>query len=205
MVLVTGFEPFAGDTVNPSQLVAERLDGRRLAGVQVTSVVLPVSAAAAPGVLTAAIERHHPELVISLGLAGGRAGINLERVGINVVDARIADNDGVQATDLPIVAGGPAAHFATLPLRSILAGWLEAGIPGELSNSAGTFICNQVLYWSLHLASTGAGHRGGFIHLPYLPEQAARQPLTVASLPLDLMVRAAEVAVEIALEERVPA
>ncbi len=205
MVLVTGFEPFAGDTVNPSQLVAERLGGRELGRARVAAVVLPVSSGAVPAALAAAIKRYQPDLVISFGLAGGRTAISLERVGINVVDARIADNDGVQAIDLPILADGPAAHFATLPLRSILARWLEEGIPGELSNSAGTFICNQVLYLSLQLALTGAGHRAGFIHLPYLPEQAARQPEGVASLPLELMVRAAEVAVEVALSERVPA
>lgn len=205
MILVTGFEPFAGDTVNPSQLVAERLDGRTIGGRPVTSVVLPVSAARAPGALAAAIERHRPRLVVSFGLAGGRAAVNLERVGINVVDARIADNDGQQAVDTPILAGGPAAYLATLPLRSILAEWQSEGIPGELSNSAGAFICNQVLYWSLHLAATGSGHRGGFVHLPYLPEQASLQPQPVASLGLELMLRAAEIAIEVAGRELVTA
>jgi len=201
MVLVTGFEPFAGDRVNPSQLVAERLDGREVGGARVAAVVLPVSSGAAPTALASAIERHRPRLVISLGLAGGRAAVCAERVGINVVDARIADNEGVQAIDLAILPGGPAGYFATLPLRSIVAAWISEGIPGELSNTAGTFICNQVLYWSMHLAATGRGHRGGFIHLPYLPEQAARQAQPVPSLSLDLMVRAVEIAVALSVGE----
>lgn len=204
MILVTGFEPFAGDSVNPSQLLVERLDGLTLGESRVKTVVLPVSATRAPAALAAAIERHRPNVVVAFGLAGGRSSISLERVGINVLDSRIPDNDGVQAIDEPVVHGGPAAHLATLPLRAILAAWQEAQIPAELSNSAGTFICNQILYTALALGAAH-GHSAGFIHLPYLPEQAARQPPSAPSMTLELMLAAAEIAITAAARMRVPA
>jgi len=185
MVLLTGFEPFGGDAVNPSQLVVERLAG------EVDAVaVLPVSASETPIALQAAIERHRPDLVLSLGLASTRDQVTLERVAINVVDCRIADNAGVLLRDAPVLPGGPAAYFATLPLRAILAAWETAGIPAELSNSAGTFMCNQALYWSLHLAGE-RGHRAGFVHVPR-PSLEHGLP----GLPLDTMVDAVRIALD---------
>jgi len=179
MILLTGFEPFDGDAENPSQLVVERL-----AGCVDATAILPVSAARTPVALRAAIERHRPDVVLSLGLASERAHVSLERVAINVVDCVIADNDGVRLRDEPVLPGGPTAYFSTLPLRAILAAWEAEDVPGELSNSAGTFMCNQALYWSLHLAAE-FGHRAGFIHVP---------PASEAGLPLDAMERAVRIA-----------
>jgi len=167
-VLVTGFGPFGENRVNPSQLVIERLGG----------VILPVSAERTPRALGAAVEQRQPDAILMLGLAEKREEIQVERVAINVLDFRIPDNDGKQPVDEPVVDDGPAAYFSNVPLKAILAAWEEAGIQGSLSNSAGTFCCNQALYTALH-----RGLRAGFIHLP---------PLNKVSL--EVMVRAVEIA-----------
>jgi len=137
-------------------------------------------------------------LVLSLGLANGRSMLDLKRVAINVLDFPIPDNDGSQPTNEPIVEGGPAAYFATLPIKAILAAWRKAGLPGYVSNKAGTYACNQTSYRSLHL-SEEHGHRAGLTHVPYLPGQAAPAERGAPSMALDLMVRAVEVALEISL------
>ena len=137
-------------------------------------------------------------LVLSLGPANGRSMLALERVGINVLDFPVPDNDGSQPTDEPIVEGGPAAYIATLPIKAILTAWREAGLPGHVSNTAGTYVRNQASYRSLHL-SEEHGHRAGLTHVPYLPRQAAHAERGAPSIALDLMVRAVEVALEISL------
>ena len=175
VILLTGFDPFGGDTVNPSWQVAQALHGQRLGGHRVVSAQLPTAFGQSLHRLAALMAAHEPALVVCLGQAGGRAALSIERVGININDARIADNAGAQPIDTPVVPGGPAAYFASLPIKAMLQGVQRAGVPCEVSQTAGTFVCNHVLYGLMHLlAGRGAGAmgvRGGFIHVPWLPEQ----------------------------------
>ena len=195
-VLVTGFEAFGDNEKNPTEEIARLLDGTSIAGHPVSGVALPVRSAGTPEALKRAVALHRPRLVLSLGLASGRSMLALERVAINVLDFPIPDNDGSQPTGDPIVEGGPAAYFATLPIKAILEAWREAGLPGYVSNTAGTYVCNQTFYHSLHLSGEH-GFRAGLIHVPCLPEQAAHA--AAPSMALDLMVRAAEIALEVSL------
>ena len=149
-ILVTGFEPFAGDTTNPSQELAKALDGRVFGGRAVRSLVLPVQHEAARDVTLGALGTPGLAAVVHLGLARGRARIALERVAVNVLDYAIPDNQGDVLRDAPCVAGGPAAYFSTLPLREILSELTAGGIPAYVSYTAGTFLCNYTLYATLH-------------------------------------------------------
>lgn len=176
-VLVAGFEPFAGDTVNPSSEAARAFDGWRCEGATVRAVQLPCVFGRAVDALDAALAEWRPELVVGLGQAAGRAEISPERVAINVDDARIPDNAGRQPVDAAVVPGGPAAYFSTLPIKAIVRDLRAAGWPAAVSNTAGTFVCNHVFYALMHRLATDpalAGARGGFVHVPCLPEQAAR-------------------------------
>jgi pyroglutamyl-peptidase len=198
-ILVTGFEPFGGESVNPSALVAQALHGRAIDGVPVIGAVLPCVFGAAIDVLRTALDRHRPQLVLALGLAAGRAAFSLERVAINVDDARIPDNAGAQPVDRPVVAGAPAARFTTLPVKAMVAALREAGHAAELSNSAGTFVCNHVFYGLQHALRTRRSARSGFMHLPLLPEQArVGQP----SLALPVMIDGTALALATALRLR---
>jgi pyroglutamyl-peptidase len=200
-VLVTGFEPFDGDSVNPSWEVARRLDGWRGAQHVVVAQRLPCVFGAIRETLDMHLADIAPEIVIALGLAGGRTDVSLERVAINVDDARIADNDGARPIDRPVVADGPPAYFTTLPVKSMLHRLRAAGLPAQVSNTAGTFVCNHTFYVLRHLAETlhPGVRRAGFIHIPFLPEQAARHPGS-PSLALDSLVEALRIAVETAVE-----
>ncbi|MBV8393547.1 MAG: pyroglutamyl-peptidase I [Alphaproteobacteria bacterium] len=194
--LVTGFDAFGGDDVNPSSLAVRRL-GRRIAGIEVRIAELPTSYARSAAALERAIEEVRPEIVLCAGQAGGRAELCLERVAINVQDARIRDNDGRQPIDRPIVEEGPAAYFATLPIKACVAGLREAGLPAAVSNSAGTFVCNHVFYVLMDmLRRRRHPPRGGFLHIPYIPEQAARLG-GAPSLSLDDIVRGIEIVLEV--------
>lgn len=198
-VLLLGFEPFAGEAVNPSAEIVRHLEGAMVGAHRVVSAVLPVSFADAPLRLAEALDRHLPELVIALGQAGGRVDISLERVAINLIDARIADNSGLQPIDVEVLRDGPGAYFSTLPLKAIHARLRQRGVPASLSLSAGCYVCNQVFYWLGHLLSTEHGHaRGGFIHVPWLPEQAARHP-GEPGMPLAMMIEGVREAVDCAL------
>jgi pyroglutamyl-peptidase len=190
--LVTGFEPFGGDRVNPS-FEALQLLPSRLGAVDIATRALPVVYGVALPVLRDAIATTEPDIVLCVGLAGGRTELSLERVAINVDDARIPDNDGNQPIDRPVIAGGPTAYFATLPIKAAVAALREAGIPAAVSNSAGTFLCNHVFYGLMHEAACGARRfRGGFLHVPYLPSQAARQRGT-PSIALEQIVEGIEI------------
>jgi pyroglutamyl-peptidase len=198
-ILVTGFEPFGGEVVNPSTLVAQALHGRTIDGVPVFGAVLPCVFGAAIDVLREALDRHRPRLVLALGQAAGRAAFSLERVAINVDDARIPDNAGAQPVDRPVVSGAPAARFTTLPVKAMVAALREAGHPAELSNSAGTFVCNHVFYGLQHALRAHRSARSGFMHLPLLPEQAASSAPAAPSLPLTQMIDATTLALATAL------
>ncbi len=196
-LLVTGFEPFGGDTVNPSELVAAALHGQVVDGggrrAAIVAQRLPCAFGAAQRVLAGALEEFQPIAVLSLGLAAGRAGLTPERVAINLADARIADNTGAQPCDEPVAAGGPTAYFTTLPVKAMVAAMRATGAPAELSLSAGSFVCNEVFYALMHtLAQRGgaAGCRGGFMHLPLLPAQAAGPAGLRPTVALELQVAA---------------
>ena len=201
-VLVTGFEPFGGERENPSLAIAEALHGRRIAGHRIVGAVLPTAFADSLPALDALLDRHRPVLVIAVGQAGNRAEISLERVAINLIDARIADNAGAQPVDVPVVPGAPNAYFSTLPLKAMLARLRAAGIPAALSQTAGTFVCNQVFFALAHrLARRKPVVRGGFIHVPYLPQQAERLG-NAPSLPLATMIDAVRLCIDTALTLR---
>jgi pyroglutamyl-peptidase len=200
VALVTGFEPFDGASVNPSAEIARRLDGRRVGERDVRAVVLPVHHVSAAAAVRALIDAHDPALIVHLGLAGERPQISLERVAINVMDYSIPDNEGFQARDEPCVAGGPAAYFSTLPLRAMLDALGRAGVPAHLSSAAGTYLCNFVMYTTLHtLAGRAEPPRAGFVHLPLLPAMVAPGHAAQPSMDLGLMLRGVEAALEAAL------
>ena len=198
-VLITAFEPFDGDPVNPSWEAVSQLNERMVCGARVIAKQLPCVFGDSLTALYAAIDELKPELVIAVGQAGGRTDVTIERVGINVDDARIPDNAGNQPIDETIVEGGPAAYFSTLPIKAIVEGIREAGIPASVSQTAGTYVCNHVMYGLMdYLAKHKNKIRGGFIHIPYLPEQAVKHP-GVASMPAATVLLALEMALSIAL------
>lgn len=188
-ILLTAFEPFGDDAINPSQEVLHHIS-HVPAGADLTTLLLPVSFREAPRLLREAVAAHQPDTVISLGLAGGRSGFNLERIAVNLADARIPDNTGYQPVDEPLYPGEAAAYFSTLPLRQIQAALEAEKIPAVLSSTAGLYVCNAVFYQAARLQAQGLIRQVGFIHLPYLPQQAAEKNLP--SLSLEEMVRGVE-------------
>jgi pyroglutamyl-peptidase len=195
--LVTGFEPFGDDPINPAMEVLRRLP-QQLGSLALATRVLPVAFGSSVAALEDAVAAATPDIVLCVGLAGGRTALSLERVAINIDDARIADNGGRQPIDLPVVPDGPAAYFATLPIKAAVTALREAGLPAIVSNSAGTFVCNHVFYALMHLAATRRPRlRGGFLHVPYLPSQAARHDCA-PSMALGDIVRGIETVLSVA-------
>ncbi len=198
-VLVTGFEAFGGETINPSAEIARALDGKIIEGRAVVGAVLPCVFGTSAEELLRWLRVVRPELVVCVGQAGGRSAITPERVAINVDDALIPDNAGVKPLDVPIMRGGPAAYWSTLPIKAIVAGLTARGIPSTVSPTAGTFVCNHVFYRLMRALVRRKGVRGGFVHVPFLSHQAKRgQP----SLPLDTMIAAITGVVAISLVTR---
>lgn len=189
-LLITGFDPFGGEKVNPSWEAVKRLPDV-IGAYGLVKLQLPTMFGRAAELLIEKAEEIQPAAVISVGQAGGRKGITPEVVGINLREAGIPDNAGSQPVNEPVIPGGPAAYFATLPVREMAAAMKEAGLPCGLSYSAGAFVCNDVLYTLLHHYS-GTDTRVGFIHVPFLPEQA---PDGIPSLPLEEIVRGLEAAI----------
>lgn len=198
-VLLTGFEPFGGETRNPSQEIAAALHGRTIAQRKIVGAVLPCVFGDAIAELRREIRRHQPQVVIATGQGGGRPDITPERVALNIDDARIPDNAGVQPMDRPIIRGAPAAFWSTLPIKAIVAALHEQRVPASVSESAGTFVCNHVFYGLMHALRRRTGVRGGFIHLPFLPEQVKHSE---PSLPLATMVEAIALAIAVSLRTR---
>lgn len=198
-ILVTGFEPFGADPDNPAQDLVRTLDGQWLGARRIVGATLPVAFGRMPARIDALLAEHAPALVLALGLAGGRSELSFERVAINLVDARIADNDGAQPLDEPVLANGPPALFTTLPVKAIVATLRAHGIPAGLSLSAGSYVCNQVFYLlAQRLAATAPQVRCGFLHLPWLPAQAARHP-GQPSMALETMLHGVRLTLESAL------
>ena len=189
-ILLAGFEPFGGEQVNPSWQVARALHGETIGGIRIVALRLPCVFGTALQVMADALVAHDPALVLALGQAGGRSDFSIERVAINVDDARIADNAGAQPVDTPVVAGAPAAYFSTLPIKAMVVALREAGLPASVSQSAGTFVCNHVFYGLMHALREWPQVRAGFMHLPLLPEQAALYRLPgQPSMALDVQLR----------------
>jgi len=202
-VLLTGFDPFEQEAVNPSWEAVCALDGWKVGRAVVQARQVPCVFGDAIDTLLRAMDELKPRLVLCIGQAGGRAEVGVERIAINIDDGRVADNAGRQPIDVPVVPGAPAAYFSTLPIKAIVRDLRAAGVPASVSNTAGTFVCNHIFYGLMHRIATHpvAGLRGGFIHIPYLPDQAARFP-GAPSMSLDTMVQALRIAVTTALKLR---
>ena len=193
-LLLTGFTPFDGEKINPALEAVKRVKPE-IAGMEIVKLEVPTVFGESVRLVAEAIEREQPDFVLSIGQAGGRAEITPERVAINVDDARIPDNVGQQPIDVPIFADGENAYFATLPVKAMAEAIQKAGLPAALSNTAGTFVCNHLMYGVLHhLHQNHKSAKAGFIHVPYIPEQTADKP-GVPSMPLDDIVRALEAAI----------
>ncbi|MGW4060246.1 pyroglutamyl-peptidase I [Amycolatopsis sp. NPDC004747] len=196
-VLMTGFAPFGGESVNPSWQAVSLVGARR---DDVAAVELPCEFEASLPALRRALTEHRPSLVVCAGQAGGRAEVTPERVAINLIDARIPDNAGAQPVDVPVVADGPAAYFTTLPVKACVAAIRAAGVPASVSHTAGTYVCNQVFYGLMHLLATEfRGARGGFVHVPFSPDQVAAAGKAEPSLGVDRIADALEALADTAL------
>lgn len=212
-VLVTGFEAFGDDPsglgLNPSAMAAQALHGLHIAGYTVVAAVLPCVFGQSITVLKALVRQHRPAIVLCVGQAGGRAGISIERVAVNLDDAPLPDNAGCMLQAGPVVARGPAAYFSTLPIYDMLAALQDAGLPCDLSSSAGHFVCNHVFYGLMHSLKNSrrkntldlqhAPVQGGFVHVPYLPEQAA--PSGAPSMELRHITRGLRIVLNAAIKQ----
>ena len=186
-LLIPGFDPFGGQPINPAW-EAVRLLPDAIGEYELCKLQIPTVFGTAAETVLAEAERLLPDVIISVGQAGGRSAVTPERIGINLRDARIPDNAGNQPADIPICPGGPDGIFATVPVGAMVRSIADAGLPAAVSNTAGTFVCNDVLYTLLHRYA-GTAVRVGFIHVPYLPQQGT------PSLPLEDTVRALEAAI----------
>ena len=190
-IIVTGFDPFGGEKINPSIECVKALP--EIEGVELIRLELPTVFKESAKRLNEVINDVKPDAVLSVGQAGGRAGITMERIAINVDDARIPDNISQQPIDETIQTEGEAAYFTTLPIKRIVKAIREAGISAEVSNSAGTFVCNHIMYQSLFAATKAdKPFKAGFMHIPFIPEQTTDKP----SLPLEESTRALQIAIE---------
>jgi pyroglutamyl-peptidase len=197
-VLVTGFEPFGGESVNASAELALSLSGLVLAGARVQGAVLSCTFQKSQRQLKRLIATWKPDVVICLGQAGGRAAISIERVAINVQDARIKDNAGLKPIDVPVHARGPVGYWSTLPIKSIAGNLRKAKIKSDVSQTAGTFVCNHVFYALMHMLRK-TRVRAGFIHVPFAPAQAKKRKKKEPSMSLLRMQRGIEIAIKTTL------
>jgi pyroglutamyl-peptidase len=192
--LVTGFQPYNEGEVNPSGELATALDGEDVAGLEVVGRVLPVSAASTPEAVRAAIDEVAPALVLMFGVWPGRHALTIERVAVNVLDFPYPDNDGAQPQDLPIAEDCPAAFLTPVFLRAVVEDWLAAGLPGAISYTAGTYVCNLSYYTALRHTEE-SGLPVAFVHVPTVPSEAARHEPPLPSMPLATLLEGARIAV----------
>jgi pyroglutamyl-peptidase len=201
-LLLTAFEPFGGENTNPSLEAARRIKQMNFDGASIRIEELPVDRYRAVAAALEALRAFRPDVVIMLGEAGGRFRITPERVAVNIDDFRIPDNAGNQPSDEPIAEGAPQAYLSTLPIRAITERLIEARIPAAISNTAGTYLCNRLFYSVMHaIATEGLTAKAGFIHLPYLHEQAIPKQIDQPSLSLESIVEGVRLAMEVALED----
>ncbi|MCK3904341.1 pyroglutamyl-peptidase I [Streptococcus suis] len=193
-ILVTGFDPFGGEAINPALETIKSLP-HTIAGAEIMIVEVPTVFDKAARVLEEKMAEYQPDAVLCIGQAGGRVDLTPERVAINQDDARIPDNEGQQPIDRTIRPDGPAAYFSTLPIKAMVEAIRSAGIPASVSNTAGTFVCNHLMYQALYLAeSSFPNTKAGFLHIPYLPEQVLDKP-GVPSMSLEVIVKGIEAAI----------
>lgn len=186
-ILLTGYEPFGGETINPALEAVKQLHGHKIDNAEVVSVQLPVVWETVMPKLIAALEEHQPDVVISVGQAGGRAKITPEYIGINLMNGK--DNDGVVKANEPIVVGAADGYFTTLPVVQMVEAMHKANIPAAVSYTAGTYLCNYLAYaLRQHIEANNLKIKSCFIHIPFLPEQAIKKPTTCPSMPLELIV-----------------
>ncbi len=194
-ILVTGFDPFGGEKVNPA-FEAVKLLPDTIAGMEIIKKTLPVVFGESGEVLEGAIIEHNPDVVLSIGQAGGRFDICVEKVGINLMDGRIPDNAGYQPIDAPIKEDGATAYFSTLPVKAMVAKSREWGVPATLSFTAGTYVCNYIMYVGLYLAATKYPHiKAGFIHVPFAPEQGIGKPQNTPTMSVENIAKSIEAAI----------
>ena len=194
-ILVTGFDPFGGEDINPSIEAVKKLP-ENIAGAEIIKLEVPTVIGKSIEKIKEKLEKVHPDAVLSIGQAGGRTDIGVERIGINCDDCKIKDNEGTQPIDEKIIKDGPAAYFSTLPIKAMVKNIKAGGVPASVSNTAGTFICNHVLYGVLHLqASKYKEMRAGFIHIPFLPEQVVEKK-NMPSMTLESIVKGLTLAIE---------
>jgi len=199
-ILFTGFEPFGGETVNPAWQAVSALPDE-IAGAAIVKRELPTEFGRAGALLADILERERPDAALLVGQAGGRAAVTVERVAINLRDARIPDNAGFRPEDEPVVPGGETAYFSTVPVKAIVRAIAEAGVPAAVSDTAGTFVCNELLYTLLRLCrGRFPGTAGGFIHVPYSPAQLAGKPDGTPSMEISRMTDALAAAARVLAE-----
>jgi pyroglutamyl-peptidase len=205
VVLLTGFEPFGPYKANPSGEIARALDGATVGGARVRGLVLPVHGSEATATLARVLDTTDPLAIVQLGLAAGRTRIALERVAVNVMDYPLPDAEGAQPHDRPCAPGGPVGYWSRLPLDAIVAALATEGIPAYVSNSAGTYLCNQVMYWTLgRLAAGRAATLAGFLHLPLSASMVAASGTDEPSMDLALMRRGVEIALAVVVAAAAP-
>lgn len=198
-ILVTGFDPFDKEVINPALEVVKQLPDQ-IAGAEIIKLEVPTVFHKSAAVLEEKMRECQPDVVLCLGQAGGRAELTPERVAINQDDARIADNEGQQPIDVAIREDGPAAYFSSLPIKAMVEAMREAGLPATVSNTAGTFVCNHLMYQALYLSDKHFPQtKAGFLHIPFLPEQVVDRP-GLASISLSDMVRGVAVALATIVE-----
>lgn len=194
-LLLTAFDPFGGEPVNPA-LEAVKLVADKIGDVEVAKVEVPTVFGKSIATVAAAIEKEQPDVVLCIGQAGGRYDLTPERVAINLDDARIKDNEGNQPIDTPIFEDGEPAYFSTLPIKAMVAKIRQAGVPASVSNTAGTFVCNHLMYGTLYtLAKKYPGVRGGFMHVPFITSQVVNRATPAPCLGLPEIVKGIEAAI----------
>ena len=198
-LLVTAFDPFGKESINPSLEVLKALE-KNILGATIIPLEVPTVCYKSLQVIEEAIKEHNPDIILSIGQAGGRSEITVERIGINVNDFSICDNEGNQIIDEKIFKDGPDAYFVNVPIKAMVENIKKSNIPASVSNTAGTFVCNHVTYGVRHLIETKyKGKKSGFIHIPYLPEQVVNKN-GVSSMSLDVMVTGITEAIKAIIE-----
>ncbi|MFV0363837.1 MAG: pyroglutamyl-peptidase I [Suipraeoptans sp.] len=199
-ILITGFDPFGGADINPAYEAVKQLPDT-IGKAKIVKLEIPTVFEKDGIVLQKAIEEQEPDVVICVGQAGGRSGVSVEKVAINLIEARIPDNDGQQPFDVKVKEDGETAYFAKLPVKAMVSKIKEGGIPSSISYTAGTYVCNDIMYRLLYLCETKYPKmRGGFIHVPYLPEQVVNLPDGTPSMPAEMIAKALELALEAVVE-----
>ncbi len=199
-VLVTGFDPFGGESVNPAYEAVKCLPDT-ICGAEIIKLEIPTVYGKSGQVIDAKIEECNPDVVLAIGQAGGRSSITIEKVAINLAEARIKDNDGNQPMDSKLEEDGENAYFTNLPCKAVVKELRENGIPAHISYTAGTFVCNDVMYHILYLVDKKYPNlKGGFIHVPYALEQVVDKPQGTAAMPIETIAKGLELAIKAILE-----